>query len=114
MGNLNFFIFFPITIATAKDDTVCPDGKEKLLGALTNRFIPSIAVKGRPLCTKFLSTTSPINELSTNEAIHSIPTFLYFLLINNNKDIAIQINPKFPIDVINIIILFKKSFAIFL
>jgi len=114
MGNLNFFIFFPITIVTAKDDTVCPDGKEKLLGALTNRFIPSMAVKGRPLCTKFLSTTSPINELSTNEAIHSIPTFLYFLLINNNKDIAIQINPKFPIDVINIIILSKKSFAIFL
>lgn len=89
------------------------DGKEKLLGALTNRFIPSIAVKGRPLCTKFLSTTSPIKELSINVAIHNIPTLLYFLLINKSTDIAIQINPKLPMDVINIIILSKNHLQYF-
>lgn len=96
-----------IAVDAAKDDIVCPEGKEKSVGLGIKSVISGFMSHGRILDIKGFNVIFPINKHSTNEVAIINPVCLVFFDIKKTIVIIIQINPAFPSRDIYGIILFN-------
>lgn len=94
-----------IAVDAAKDDIVCPEGKEKSVGLGIKRVISGFISHGRILAIKGFNVIFPINKESVNEIAIINPVCLVFFDIKKTIVIIIQITPAFPnIDIYGIIL----------
>ena len=91
-----------ITVAKAKEDAVCPEGKDQSVGNDMSTFKSGILVYGLGLAKIFLSnkllkTREPIREREADN-----PTLRVFLIIIKITVSAIHTMPELPMLVINL------------
>ena len=85
-----------ITVEEEKEAIVCPEGKEKSLGAEISSCVKLTKSNGLILFTKGLRIIFPVKAQRKIPIKIIIPIFLYFFINIKIQASAIQKNPKSP------------------